>query len=88
MRDTIASFIPNFFPLVSRSGTIRKLLLEAKDTKLSRIYLTGLPGRSNAFELAAKFCYGVNIEITISNLALLKCVARFMEMTEDIFKKN
>ncbi|PHT71143.1 hypothetical protein T459_26247 [Capsicum annuum] len=70
------------------SGRIRKLLLEAKDTKVSRINLTGLPGRSDAFELAANFCYGVNVEITISNVALLRCAARFMKMTEDISKKN
>ncbi|PHT72914.1 hypothetical protein T459_23699 [Capsicum annuum] len=76
------------FPLVSRSGRIRKLLLEAKDTKVSRINLIGLPGGSDASELAEKFCYGVNVEITISNVALLRCVARFIEMTEDISKKN
>ncbi|CAN4091499.1 unnamed protein product [Withania somnifera] len=76
------------FPLVSRSGRIRKLLLEAKDTKISRLNLTGLPGGFDAFELAAKFCYGMNVEITISNVALLRCAARFMEMTEDIFEKN
>ena len=76
------------FPLVSRSGRIRKLLLDAKDTKISRLNLTGLPGGSDAFELAAKFCYGVNVEITISNVALLRCAAKFMEMTEDISEKN
>ncbi|MCD7466918.1 hypothetical protein HAX54_004010 [Datura stramonium] len=83
-----ASFALHKFPLVSRSGRIRKLLLEAKDTKISRLNLTGLPGGSDAFELAAKFCYGVNVEITISNVALLRCAARFMEMTEDISEKN
>ncbi|KAF3628884.1 BTB/POZ domain-containing protein SETH6 [Capsicum annuum] len=69
-------------------GRIRKLLLEAKDTKISRINLTGLPGGSDTFELAAKFCYGVNVEITISNVALHRCAARFMKMTEDISEKN
>ncbi|KAF3618261.1 hypothetical protein FXO38_33531 [Capsicum annuum] len=72
-----ASFALHKFPLVSRSGRIRKLLLEAKDTKVSRINLIGLPGGSDASELTAKFCYGVNVEITISNVALLRCVARF-----------
>ncbi|PHU30738.1 BTB/POZ domain-containing protein [Capsicum chinense] len=76
------------FPLVSQSGRTRKLLLEAKDTNVSRINLAGLPGGSNAFELAIKFCYGVNVEITISNMVLLKCAARFIEMTEDISEKN
>ncbi|KAK6780751.1 hypothetical protein RDI58_022935 [Solanum bulbocastanum] len=83
-----ASFALHKFPLVSRSGRIRKLLLDAKDTKISRLNLTGLPGGSDAFELAAKFCYGVNVEITISNVALLRCAAKFMEMTEDISEKN
>ncbi|PHT41126.1 hypothetical protein CQW23_19980 [Capsicum baccatum] len=82
------SFALHRFPLVSRSGRIRKLLLEAKDTKVSTINLTGLSGGSDAFELAAKFCYGVNVEITISNMALLRCAARFMKMIEDISEKN
>ncbi|KAM3357966.1 hypothetical protein P3S68_020897 [Capsicum galapagoense] len=84
----LASFGPHKFPLVSRSERTRKMLLEVKDTKVSRINLTVLPGRSDAFELATKFCYGVNIEITISNVALLRYAARFMEMIEDISRKK
>ncbi|KAM3232772.1 hypothetical protein P3L10_018131 [Capsicum annuum] len=83
-----AHFALHKFPMISRSGRIRKLLLEAKDTKVSRINLTGLPGGSDAFDLNAKFCDGVNVEITISNVALLRCAARFMEMTEDISEKK
>ncbi|PHT87962.1 BTB/POZ domain-containing protein [Capsicum annuum] len=75
-------------PHSSVGGKIRKLLLEAKDTKVSRIDLTGLHGGSDAFELTAKFCYGVNVEITISNVALLRCATRFMKMTEDISEKK
>ncbi|KAF3637105.1 putative dnaJ -like protein subfamily C member 14-like [Capsicum annuum] len=83
-----ASFALHKFPLISRSERIRKLLLKANDTKVLRINLIGLPGGSNAFELAAKFCYRVNVEITISNVTLLRCAARFMKMTEDISEKN
>ncbi|KAM3362346.1 hypothetical protein P3S68_017200 [Capsicum galapagoense] len=79
------SFSLHKFPLVTQSGRIRKLLLETKDTKVSRINLTGLPGGSDAFEFIAKFCYGVNVEITISNVALLRYAARFMK---DISEKN
>ncbi|KAM3342670.1 hypothetical protein P3S68_027636 [Capsicum galapagoense] len=82
------SFALHKFPPVLRSERIRKLLLEAKDTKVSRINLTGLPGGSDAFELAAKFYYRVNVEITILKVALLRCAARFMEMIEDISEKN
>jgi len=76
------------FPLVSRSGRIRKLLLEAKDSKISRINIPAVPGGPEAFELAAKFCYGVNVEITQSNVAMLCCAAHFLEMTEDFAEKN
>lgn len=76
------------FPLVSRSGRIRKLLLEAKDSKVSRIAIPSVPGGPEAFELAAKFCYGVNVEITLSNVAMLRCVAHFLEMTEEFAEKN
>lgn len=83
-----ASFALHKFPLVSRSGRIRKLLLEAKDSKVSRLNLSGIPGGSQAFEQAAKFCYGVNIEITMSNVGMLRCAAHFLEMTEELSEKN
>ncbi|KAG2697329.1 hypothetical protein I3760_07G101100 [Carya illinoinensis] len=83
-----SSFALHKFPLVSKSGRIRKLLLEAKDSKVSRINLPVVPGGPEAFELAAKFCYGVNVEITLSNVAMLCCTAHFLEMTEDFAEKN
>ncbi|GMP87812.1 hypothetical protein CsSME_00040033 [Camellia sinensis var. sinensis] len=86
-----ASFALHNFPLVSRSGRIRKLLLEAKDWKdstVSRVNLSAVLGGPEAFELAAKFCYGVDTEITLSNVAMLPCAAHFLEMTEDFAEKN
>ncbi|KAI4301361.1 hypothetical protein L6164_034648 [Bauhinia variegata] len=83
-----SSFALHKFPLVSRSGRIRKLLLEAKDSKVSRISLPSVPGGAEAFELAAKFCYGINVEVTLSNVAMLRCVAHFLEMTEEFSEKN
>jgi len=76
------------FPLVSRSGRIRKLLLESKDSKVSRISFPSVPGGVEAFELAAKFCYGISIEFTLSNVAMLRCIAHFLEMTEEFAEKN
>ncbi|TKY52545.1 BTB/POZ domain-containing protein [Spatholobus suberectus] len=83
-----SSFALHKFPLVSRSGRIRKLLLEAKDSKVSRISLPNVPGGAEAFELAAKFCYGINVEFTLSNVAMLKCVAHFLEMTDVYAEEN
>ncbi|MBA0591599.1 hypothetical protein Gorai_008608 [Gossypium raimondii] len=50
--------------------------------------LSLIPGGPEAFELAAKFCYGINIEITLSNVAMLRCAAHFLEMTEEFVQKN
>ncbi|KAF8402089.1 hypothetical protein HHK36_013041 [Tetracentron sinense] len=76
------------FPLVSRSGRIRKLVAEYRDSDISRVELLSLPGGVEAFELAAKFCYGVNFEITSSNVAQLCCVSDYLEMTEEYAKEN
>lgn len=71
------------FPLVSKCGYIRKLVSESSDADVSFIELHDVPGGAEAFELAAKFCYGINFEISIDNIAILRCVAEYLEMTED-----
>ncbi|KAL8149040.1 hypothetical protein AgCh_006157 [Apium graveolens] len=80
-----ASFSLHRFPLISRSRRIQKIL---QDAKICRINVTGVPGGAVAFELAAKFCYGVNIDITLSNIAMLRCAAHYLEMTEEFSDKN
>ncbi|URE16447.1 NPH3 family [Musa troglodytarum] len=42
-----------------------------------------VPGGAEAFELVMKYCYGINFEITAENIAMLRCVAEYLEMTED-----
>ncbi|XP_064978907.1 BTB/POZ domain-containing protein At1g03010-like isoform X2 [Musa acuminata AAA Group] len=76
------------FPLVSRSGRIRKLISDAKNSKVTRINLHGTPGGAEAFEIAAKFCYGINTELNPSNVAMLRCAAHYLEMTEEFAEKN
>ncbi|KAH9784870.1 BTB/POZ domain-containing protein [Citrus sinensis] len=82
------TFALHKFPLVSRSGRIRKLVAEHRDSDISRIELLNLPGGAETFELAAKFCYGINFEITSANVAQLCCVSDYLEMTEDFSKDN
>ncbi|KAF5746325.1 putative protein binding protein [Tripterygium wilfordii] len=83
-----ATFALHKFPLVSRSGRIRKLVAEHRDSDISKVELLNLPGGAAAFELAAKFCYGVNFEITSANVAQLCCVSDYLEMTEEFSKDN
>lgn len=82
------SFSLHKFPLVSKSGYIRKLVSESADTDLSTIELPDMPGGTEAFELAAKFCYGINFDISTDNIAILRCVSEFLEMTEDYATGN
>lgn len=82
------AFALHKFPLVSRSGRIRKLVAENRDSDISRIELLSLPGGAESFELAAKFCYGINFEITASNVAQLFCVSDYLEMVEEFSNNN
>ncbi|CAM8878641.1 unnamed protein product [Rhodiola kirilowii] len=78
------SFSLHKFPLVSKSGHIRKLVAEAADPdETCVIEIRDVPGGAEAFELAAKFCYGINFDLSTENIASLRCVAEYLEMNEE-----
>ncbi|CAL9107361.1 unnamed protein product, partial [Musa textilis] len=52
------------------------------------ISLADFPGNCEAFETAAKFCYGVKIDLSAWNVAPLRCVAEYLEMTEEVCEEN
>ncbi|KAK7305563.1 hypothetical protein VNO77_43469 [Canavalia gladiata] len=83
-----ATFSLHKFMLVAKSNYIRKLIMESKESELTRIDLSDIPGGSGIFEKAAKFCYGVNFEITIQNVAVLRCAAEFLQMTDQSCENN
>ncbi|KAK8936459.1 BTB/POZ domain-containing protein [Platanthera zijinensis] len=83
-----ADFSLHRLPLISKCGLIKKLLTETNETKPQSIHLPEIPGGSKAFELAVKFCYGINSEITTENVAILRCASEFLEMTEEISAGN
>lgn len=68
--------------LVAKSNHIRKLIVDSNEPDLTRINLSNIPGGPEIFEKAAKFCYGVNFEITVHNVAALRCAAEYLQMTE------
>ncbi|XP_042413799.1 BTB/POZ domain-containing protein At5g48800-like isoform X2 [Zingiber officinale] len=74
------------FPLVAKSGRIRRILSESIDG--DKIQLPGLPGGPETFRLAAKFCYGVHFELTAGNVAELRCASDYLEMTGDYAGDN
>lgn len=76
------------YPLLSRSGKMNRLIYESRDPELNKIVLDDLPGGPDAFELAAKFCYGIAVDLTASNISGLRCASEYLEMTEDLEEGN
>ncbi|OUZ99773.1 BTB/POZ-like [Macleaya cordata] len=76
------------YPLLSRSGRMNRIIYDSRDADLSRIELDDLPGGPDAFELAAKFCYGIAVDLTAANISGLRCTAEYLEMTEDLEEGN
>ncbi|KAL8531681.1 hypothetical protein ACS0TY_008322 [Phlomoides rotata] len=84
------SFHLHKFPLLSRSGLLEKLIgeLPGSDHSPCVLPLNQLPGGAKAFELVAKFCYGVKIELTSMNIVSIKCAAEYLQMTEEYGEGN
>ncbi|XP_058099120.1 BTB/POZ domain-containing protein At1g30440-like [Magnolia sinica] len=84
------SFHLHKFPLMSRSGVLERLIGEASDNgeEDSIIRLPDIPGGVKAFELVAKFCYGVKLELTCANVVHLRCASEYLEMTEEYGEGN
>ncbi|CAO2140642.1 unnamed protein product [Urochloa humidicola] len=80
----------SIFPLhkavmVPRCGYIRRAVAAATKDKEDpsaavELDLSALPGGADAFEKAARYCYGANFEITPRNAAALRCAAAFLDM--------
>ncbi|KAH7566488.1 hypothetical protein ACOSQ2_023312 [Xanthoceras sorbifolium] len=52
------------------------------------ISLPDFPGGSETFEMVAKWCYGVKMELSSCNVAPLRCAAEFLEMTDEYSEDN
>ncbi|KAK9124792.1 hypothetical protein Sjap_014394 [Stephania japonica] len=83
-----ANFSLHKFMLVAKSGLIRKMVTESKEADLSRMDLSDVPGGPEILEKAAKFCYGVNFEINVHNVAALRCAAEYLEMSDRYCESN
>jgi hypothetical protein len=79
---------------VSRSGKLAKLVEEMSkedDNEESfgcQIQLVDIPGGAETFELTTKFCYQMKVELIITNVVALRCVAEYLEMTDEFGDGN
>ncbi|KAE8703792.1 BTB/POZ domain-containing protein [Hibiscus syriacus] len=62
--------------------------VEEEDDGECQISLPDFPGGSETFETAAKFCYGVKIDLSSSTIVSLRCAAEFLEMFDEYSEDN
>ncbi|OVA14199.1 BTB/POZ-like [Macleaya cordata] len=83
------NFYLHKYTLISRSEYISQINLQPSDSKISYdMKLENFPGRSETFEMVLKFCYGLPVELTPTNVAPLRCASEFLQMTEEYEEGN
>ncbi|KAI3919666.1 hypothetical protein MKW92_009404 [Papaver armeniacum] len=95
--DLIINVEDNIFhvhkvPMVSKSVYINKLVFEGRNNggrnSVLSINIENLPGGSLMLELIVRFCYGLPINLNVTNVAPLYCAAHFLDMNEDLEQGN
>ncbi|KAL4581125.1 hypothetical protein LXL04_017334 [Taraxacum kok-saghyz] len=76
------------FPLLSKSGRLQKLIRGSNESEGGEIDIHEIPGGPTAFEICAKFCYGMTVTLNAYNVISTYCAADYLEMHETIDKGN
>ncbi|KAF7817306.1 BTB/POZ domain-containing protein NPY1 [Senna tora] len=70
------------FPLLSKSNQLQKLVSKANEEDSDEVFLADFPRGPKAFEICAKFCYGMTVTLNPYNVVAARCAAEYLEMTE------
>ncbi|KAG5535511.1 hypothetical protein RHGRI_023322 [Rhododendron griersonianum] len=76
------------FPLLSKSARLQKLVALSNDENHDEICIDNIPGGPTAFEVCAKFCYGMTVTLNAYNVVATRCAAEYLEMYETVEKGN
>ncbi|CAN0917858.1 BTB/POZ domain-containing protein NPY2 [Linum grandiflorum] len=76
------------FPLLSKSSLLQKLVSNSNDESRDEINIQEIPGGASAFEICAKFCYGMTVTLNAYNVIAARCAAEYLEMYEAVEKGN
>ncbi|KAI3847482.1 hypothetical protein MKX03_011752 [Papaver bracteatum] len=77
------------FPLFSKCLRLQRLCSESSNSSPQQlIQLPDFPGGVEAFEICAKFCYGITITLSSFNIVSVRCAAEYLQMTEEVEKGN
>ncbi|KAL9254882.1 BTB/POZ domain-containing protein [Drosera capensis] len=74
--------------LLPRCALLQRLSSSSEVSSPITIDLHDIPGGEEAFELCAKFCYGITINVSAHNFVSALCAAKFLRMTESVEKGN
>ncbi|MCH90460.1 BTB/POZ domain-containing protein NPY2-like, partial [Trifolium medium] len=76
------------FPLISKSSHLQKLISLNNEENIDEIQISDIPGGASAFEICAKFCYGMTVTLNAYNVIATRCAAEYLGMHENIEKGN
>ncbi|KAL7119110.1 hypothetical protein ACP275_02G043100 [Erythranthe tilingii] len=76
------------FPLLSKSARLQKLVSSSNEGNSDEINIHDIPGGPTAFEICAKFCYGMTVTLNAYNVIATRCAAEYLQMHEAIEKGN
>lgn len=83
-----AKFYLHKFPLLSKSARLQKLVANTNGGTGDEIVIHDIPGGPAAFEICAKFCYGMTVTLNAYNVVTARCAADYLEMHETMEKGN
>ncbi|KAG8093015.1 hypothetical protein GUJ93_ZPchr0012g21042 [Zizania palustris] len=76
------------FPLLSKSWRLQTLVASTNEESNDEVDISDIPGGPAAFEICAKFCYGMIVTLNAYNVLAARCAAEYLEMFETIDKGN
>ncbi|KAH0856682.1 hypothetical protein HID58_084943 [Brassica napus] len=79
------------FPLLSKSARLQKLIaatINEQQQPDDEISIPDIPGGPQAFEICAKFCYGMTVTLNAYNVVAARCAAEYLEMYESVETGN
>ncbi|KAE8668135.1 BTB/POZ domain-containing protein NPY2 [Hibiscus syriacus] len=76
------------FPLLSKSVRLQNLFVSGMEENCDEVQISDIPGGPVAFEICAKFCYGMTVNLNAHNVVATRCAAEYLGMSETIEKGN
>lgn len=83
--DESRTFFLHKFPLISKSVYFdHNIPVPEPPTAAASVEMkiSHFPGGPNAFETVARYCYGLDIELTVENIAPVYCASRVLQVTD------